>query len=78
MKKEIKKTDLLENTAVSSKMAEPKIIMTTKSGPKEVFRFTEDQLFLYGEKIELNDPEIIEGFRNWMKEWGYINNKKDE
>jgi hypothetical protein len=78
MKNKDKKTDLLENTEVSSKMAEPKIIMSTNSGGVEVFKFTKDQLYLYGEKIEVNDPEVIEGFRAWMKEWGYINNKKDE
>ncbi|MGK0464800.1 hypothetical protein [Clostridium sp.] len=77
-KKKNKKTNSLNNSEFSSNMSEPKIIMSTNSGGAEIFKFTKDQLFLYGEKIEVNDPEVIQGFKTWMKEWGYINNKKDE
>jgi hypothetical protein len=78
MEKEIKKTNSFDTTVSSPKISEPSIIMNTKSGGAEVFKFTKDQLFLYGEKIEVNDPEVVQGFKTWLKEWGYINNKKDE
>jgi hypothetical protein len=57
---------------VLAEISEPTIKMTTNSGEKEVFKFTKDQLYLYGKKVEVNDPEVIQGFKTWMKEWGYI------
>lgn len=48
------------------------IVFHTNMGNKEVLRFTEDKLFLYGEEISIHDPKVIEGFKNWMTNTKYI------
>jgi hypothetical protein len=62
---------------LTTKMLEtPLVIFHEDKEKKEILRFEKDQLFLYGEKVEIKDPEVIEGFRTWMKAKGYINTEK--
>ena len=41
-------------------------------GGKEVLRLTEDKLYLYGKEVAVEDPAVIEGFKNWMINHKYI------
>tara|TARA_B110000211_G_scaffold203780_1_gene236795 strand:+ start:131 stop:247 length:117 start_codon:yes stop_codon:yes gene_type:complete len=31
-----------------------------------------DKLFLYGEEVNIHDPKVIEGFKNWMTNNKYL------
>jgi hypothetical protein len=73
MAKQNKEKESLIRFSIPSKIKEHEISTSLKVEGKEVFKFTKDQLYLYGKKIEVNDPEVIQGFKTWMKKWGHIN-----
>lgn len=50
----------------------PENTITFNLDSKEVLKFNEDKLFLYGEQVSVHDPEVIEGLKNWLKNMKYI------
>jgi hypothetical protein len=60
----------MENNEFTGKLDNNTI--TLHSDIKEILRFEKDELFLYGEKVEIHDPKVIEGFRTWMELMGHI------
>tara|TARA_R110000796_G_scaffold83300_2_gene182353 strand:+ start:617 stop:841 length:225 start_codon:yes stop_codon:yes gene_type:complete len=48
------------------------IVFHANNGAKEILRFTEDKLYLYGKEVAVEDPAVIEGFKNWMINSKYI------
>ena len=71
----MKDSDNSKGKVYITKPIESNTITLTVSEIKEVLRFEKDQLFLYGEKVEIHDPKVIEGFRTWMSSVGYIKEK---
>tara|TARA_R110000824_G_scaffold149863_1_gene320279 strand:- start:1219 stop:1443 length:225 start_codon:yes stop_codon:yes gene_type:complete len=57
-------------TGVENIIPANSITLHANHGAKEILRFTEDKLYLYGKEVAVEDPAVIEGFKNWM-----INNK---
>ena len=52
--------------------AQPSITFHMSNDNKnEVLKFTGDKLYLYGKKVEVNNPEVIDGFAAWFKTMGY-------
>jgi hypothetical protein len=76
MEKDNKEDISLHGTGLGIASSKPveanNIVFHANYGAKEVLRFTEDKLFLYGEEVNIHDPKVIEGFKNWMTNNKYL------
>jgi hypothetical protein len=68
----MKKVNSVNEVAYTPKPTESNKIILRTNEAKEILRFHDDELFLYGEKVEIHDPKVIEGFRTWMSLMGHI------